>query len=299
MTVIESARPGYVRQILLLLCVVCAAGCSAGSGEGLNISGRPIEEGGDVPLAATLVSIQANVFDPACIVCHAGANAPLGLRLDQANSFTNLVGVRSVQEPSVFRVDPGKPGLSYLVHKLEGTASTGTQMPLGGPPIPRSTIGFVRQWITDGAQEAASAALAKAPKVLSMQPDPNSVIALLPMQVTVAFDQRIDASTVNRQTFELRRSGGDGMFGNGDDVLISPAFVEISALNAQLAILDMTDVKPVDDRYRLTVRGFGASIVLGNSSAALDGEYANAFPSGDNIEGGDFVAEFWLRNDHP
>ena len=89
------------------------------------------------------------------------------------------------------------------------------------------------------------------------------------------------------------------MFGNVDDVLISPTFVGVSGLNARLAILDLADVASVEDRYRLTVRGAGASMVLGNNSAALDGDYAGVFPSGDNIEGGDFVAEFWLRKVKP
>jgi hypothetical protein len=35
-----------------------------GSGEGLDVSGRPISEGGDLPLAPTLASVQANVFNP-------------------------------------------------------------------------------------------------------------------------------------------------------------------------------------------------------------------------------------------
>ncbi len=130
----RNARRPY-SLLLLLLCSIIV-GCTAGSGEGLDISGRPLSEGGDVPLAATLASIQANVFNPSCSVsgCHSGANAPQGLRLDAANSFTNLVGIRSREDSSFFRVAPGNPDQSYLIHKLEGTASVGEQMPLGGPP---------------------------------------------------------------------------------------------------------------------------------------------------------------------
>jgi hypothetical protein len=298
MKITESARAGYVRRVLpLLLAAAWAAGCSAGSGEGLNISGRPIDEGGDVPLAATLASIQANVFDPSCIVCHSGATAPLGLLLDQANSFTNLVGVRSVENSSTFRVDPGNPDQSYLIHKLEGTASTGAQMPLGGPPIPQATIDFVRQWIIDGAQNTNSSVRETTLKVLSLQPDPGLVISTFPAQIMVAFNQPIDASTIHGQTIELRRSGGDGVFGNGNDVVVTPSFVEVSLLNPQLAILDMSGLMPVDDRYQITVHGTGPSVVLGNSGVALDGDFTGAFPSGDNIAGGDFVAEFSIQGE--
>ena len=113
-------RPDYPLSSLLATLIV---GCSAGSGDGLNISGRPLSEAGDLPLAPTLESVQANVFDPSCIVCHSGANAPQGLRLDTANSFTSLVGISSREDGSVLRVAPGAPDNSYLIHKLEGTAS--------------------------------------------------------------------------------------------------------------------------------------------------------------------------------
>ncbi len=295
----DSTHSGYVRRTLPLLLAACVAGCSAGSGEGLNVSGRPIDEGGDLPLAATLASIQANVFDPACIVCHAGASAPLGLRLDEPNSFTNLVGVRSVENASTFRVNPGDPDASYLIHKLEGTASTGAQMPLGGPPIPQATIEFVRQWVSDGALDTNNASAATAPRVLSVQPGPDLVLTTMPAQITVAFDQAIDASTVHSTTFVLRRSGGDNVFGNDNDVVVTPASVAASLLNAQLAILDLTGLPPVADRYQLVIRGAGANLVLGNSGIALDGEYSGVFPSGDNIAGGDFVIEFSLRRGQP
>ena len=97
------------RAAAVLACTVALAACAPGSGEGLNVSGRPLDESGDVPLAATLQSIQVNVFDASCTICHAGAAAPLGLQLDAGNSFTNLVGVPSVQAGSLLRVDPGDP----------------------------------------------------------------------------------------------------------------------------------------------------------------------------------------------
>ena len=84
-----------------LAVVITLPACSPGNGDGLNVSGRPLSEGGDVPLAATLESIQVNVFDASCTSCHAGAAAPLGLRLDAGNSFVNLVGVSSLPAPGI------------------------------------------------------------------------------------------------------------------------------------------------------------------------------------------------------
>jgi hypothetical protein len=282
--------------LALLSCGI--VGCSPGSGEGLDISGRPLSEGGDVPLAPTLASIQANVFNPSCIVCHAGANAPQGLRLDAVNSFTNLVGVSSREDSSFLRVSPGNPDQSYLVHKLEGSASKGERMPLGGPPIPQSTIDFVRQWITDGALPD-SGPPGTPPVVVSLSPDPDSVIDSIPAQITAGFDQVIDASTVNDMTFVLMRSGGDGQFGDGNEQLIVPASVSLSVVNPRLAIMDLSGVPAIEDVYRVTLHGAGASIILGLGGAALDGEFSAGLPSGDGVEGGDFVAEFEVQGMQP
>lgn len=289
-------RPGSL--LLSLLC--CAViGCTAGSGEGLDISGRPLSEGGDVPLGPTLASVQANVFNPSCIVCHAGASAPQGLRLDKANSFTNLVGVLSRQDSSFLRVAPGDPDQSYLIHKLEGTASTGERMPLGGAPIPQSTIDFVRQWISDGALADSGGAPDMPPAIVSIMPDPDSVIGSLPADVTAGFDQDIDASTVNGMTFTLIRSGGDGTFSDGNEEVITPTSVALSAVNPRLAIMDLSGVVAPEDRYQVTLFGSGPNMILGVSGLALDGEFSGSLPSGDGAQGGDFLFEFEVQGIQP
>lgn len=289
-------RPGFL-LVSLFSCLV--VGCTAGSGEGLDISGRPLDEGGNVPLAATLASIQANVFNPSCIVCHAGANAPQGLRLDAANSFTNLVGVASRQDSAFLRVAPGNPDQSYLILKLEGTASVGEQMPLGGPPIPQSTIDFVRQWITDGALPDSGGPPASPPVVISLGPNPDAILGSFPADIMVGFDQDMDASTINAMTFTLVRSGDDGRFNDGNEQVITPTSVALSAMNARLAIMDLTGVTAIEDRYQVTLRGSGASVILGVSGLALDGEFAGTLPSGNGTEGGDFVAEFEVQGLQP
>jgi len=292
----DVQRPGFLLISLVSWAIV---GCSAGSGEGLDISGRPLSEGGNLPLAPTLASVQANVFNPSCIVCHSGANAPQGLRLDAANSFTNLVGVRSREDSSFFRVSPGNPDQSYLIHKLEGTASVGEQMPFGGPPIPQSTIDFVRQWITDGAQPVSGGSPAMPPVVVSLAPDPDSVAGSTPTQIIAGFDRDIDASTINDMTFTLVRSGGDGQFGDGNEKVITPASVALSSMNPRLAIMDLGGVSAIEDRYQITLHGSGANIILGIDGVALDGEFAGSLPSGDSTEGGDFIVEFEVQGIQP
>jgi hypothetical protein len=105
--------------------------------------------------SATLAAIQANVFTPSCatVGCHGGAGAQQGLRLDDGFSFDSLVNVPSTEVPTLDRVEPGNPNDSYLVRKIEGTASVGAQMPFGGPPLSQALIDDIRQWIADGANE--------------------------------------------------------------------------------------------------------------------------------------------------
>ncbi len=103
----------------------------------------------------TLESIQANVFTPICSACHTGPSSgtlPSGLDLSNADaSFAGLVGVASLEQPSVMRVAPNDPDASYLVHKIEGTAAVGGRMPLLQDPLEPDVIAAIREWIAAGA----------------------------------------------------------------------------------------------------------------------------------------------------
>ena len=266
--------------------VACALAASCGSGNGYG-SGS----GGGGPLTATFSSIQVNVFTPICATCHAGASAPHGLRLDGNNSYALLVGVPSDEEPSILRVKPNDPDNSYLVQKIQGTAANGERMPAGMPALPQATIDTIRQWITNGAMNdtlASSAAI----RVSSLSPLPGSTMTTLPASITVAFDREVNATTVDATTFKLERSGGDGMFGNGNDVAITPASVTVPAANTHSAVMSLTGVASANDTYQITLSGSGAAKILDLSGNALDGEYSGTFPSGNGAAGGDFVATF-------
>ncbi|HET8696808.1 MAG TPA: Ig-like domain-containing protein [Gammaproteobacteria bacterium] len=105
----------------------------------------------------TLASIQETVFGPKCSGCHTGptSNAlPGGMDLSSAAaSHASLVGVMSLESPTLQRVKAGDPDNSYVVHKVEGTATSGQRMPLGGPPLGPVTIAALRKWISDGAAQ--------------------------------------------------------------------------------------------------------------------------------------------------
>jgi hypothetical protein len=101
--------------------VLCGmiAGC-AGNGDGLDENGRPIDEN-PPPAGDDFTVIQDTIFTPICTVCHAGAQAPLGLRLGEGESYAMLVEVPSVEVPELLRVAPGDPDGSYIVSVWSGS----------------------------------------------------------------------------------------------------------------------------------------------------------------------------------
>src|SRR6195256_6307592 len=109
-------------RALVALGAALLAAC-AGNGEGLDATGQPLGSGGGAPppLTADFQSIEDNVFTPVCVRCHSGAGAPQGLQLDAAHSYALLVGVASVEDPSLARVKAGVPDSRYLVLKLQGS----------------------------------------------------------------------------------------------------------------------------------------------------------------------------------
>ncbi len=140
-----------LHRLITVIAVFFIVACTPGSGDGLDASGRPIGETPDPGDEPTLANIQARIFTPMCTVCHIGAAAPQGLRLDEVNSYNDLVGVPSQEVGGLLRVNPFNPDSSYIVHKIEGTQSVGEQMPFGGPPLPAEDVALIRQWIADGA----------------------------------------------------------------------------------------------------------------------------------------------------
>jgi hypothetical protein len=272
----------FVPGLFVPLCSLLAA---CGSGDGFVGSG-----GASGPLAANFDSIQANIFEPLCEHCHAGANAPAGLRLDAANSYAMLVGVASVERPNILRVAPGDPNNSYLIQKLEGTAAVGERMPAGLPAVPQADIDIVRQWITEGA--APSSSSSGPIRVTSLSPAPNATVLALPASITAGFNRDVNAPSVTTATFTLQRAGADGVLGNADDVGITPISVTVPSANPRSAVMDLTGVASVFDRYRITLVGTGSAAILDLSGNALDGEPIRLLPSGDGIAGGDYTATF-------
>jgi methionine-rich copper-binding protein CopC len=262
-----------------LLIAALIAGC-AGNGKGLDANGRPpAESGAGLPPAtgATFKAVQDTIFTPLCTSCHAGAAAPLGLRLDAANSYALLVNVASVEVGSLRRVLPGDPGNSYLVQKIEGRAAVGARMPLGGPVLTQANIDLIRQWIAAGAAATAAGVqpVQKSFTVTSTIPAAGEVALAGLSELTIVFSAPVDGSLAQAGTIELL--GHDG-------TPVPLAAIEVSALNPTVLRLRSAATLAADD-YTLKLRGSGATALADVDARLLDGD-------ADGRPGGDFAVTF-------
>ena len=66
-------------------------------------------------------------------------------------AYAQIVGVPSIEVPSVQRVKPGDATNSYMYRKITGVGITGDRMPQGGPFLTDAQMALVRDWIRRGA----------------------------------------------------------------------------------------------------------------------------------------------------
>ena len=92
-----------------------------------------------------------------CTSCHPGVNPSLNLQ--RGRSYADLVGIRAVEDPRLYRVVAGDPGNSFLYLKVGGNPpiadipAIGSRMPPGQPPIAASDLNLIRDWILGGAKD--------------------------------------------------------------------------------------------------------------------------------------------------
>jgi len=301
----RSAKDMRTLVVAMLACfaILSVGACGGGGGGSMNNGGNGGDDGGyggggngdddddDGTLQATLASTQENVFTPICTQCHTGSGAPQGLRLEEGVSYGMLVNVASSEVPSLLRVNPGNPDDSYLIHKLEGTASVGDRMPQGGPFLSQESIDVIRQWITDGAAETANASAPAATKtgLAAGWPVDDSTLDEAPAAVTLIADGELDTSLLHAGSVQIVRL---------DD--IDPATsearimknVELRVSSLSPTVINLRAVKNdwTPGRYEVRVKGSGATPVADRAGRIIDGD--------DNGEpGGDFVLRFRIGSE--
>jgi hypothetical protein len=161
-------------------------------------------------------------------------------------------------------------------------------MPLGGQALPQATIDVIRQWITDGAPAAAEVATrmtAARLRLLAPEPEADILPADAPpvRELLVAADQALDANLLGAGTVMLLASGGDGSYGDDNDVAVAHRIV-LTQLDP--TVFRLIPAQPLAaDRYRLKVSGSSPLAVSDLEALPIDGD-------ADGRPGDDFVAEF-------
>ncbi len=140
-------NPGrWILSLILLMGVgLLLSGCCSSSSP---------EETGSIKEDPSFAEDIQPILSSGCTTggCH-DASASAGLDLRTGQSLQNLIDVRAVQEPELYRVIPFDAQNSYLVIKLEGRQNQGSRMPLGGQALGAIQIQNIRNWINRGARD--------------------------------------------------------------------------------------------------------------------------------------------------
>jgi len=156
-------------------------------------------------------------------------------------------------------------------------------MPLGQPPLPASTIAVIRQWIANGAPKAQGVVDVMPMQVRAVAPQAGQMLDPTQQEILLEAAGTLDVATLTNDAVTLVRSGGDGAFGDGNDVAIAPVHIEVRSLQPTVLALQLAPGSTfVPDRYQLTLSGQGAHPVRDRDGLAI-GELVLQFSVGDTL----------------
>ncbi len=133
---------------------------------------------------------------------------------------------------------------------------------------------------------------------------------LTPEEIDVQVNQLIDPNSINNLSVQLVGSGGDGLFGNGNDVPINLSGKLSFNNTTHTLVIKLAEAGLVlpTDKYRLTLLGNGSQVLTNPQGLALDGENTVngspdgallPLPSGDGFPGGNFYDNFIINTTPP
>ncbi len=119
-------------------------------------------------------------------------------------------------------------------------------------------------------------------RVVSTTPSAGANLTSFPSQVVVTFNRAVDAASVTTGSVLFTASGGDGSFGDGNEMGITPTAINASG---STATIDLSSVTVANDTFQVSLKGTGTAVIADLNGNVLDG-------NGDNAAGGDFVSAF-------
>ena len=146
---------GLLVAVAAVIAVAAYFGTKGDGGEEESAQ-SPATAAEDFGLPIEYAQIQAIFDEYGCISCHPGVNPSLDLTA--AKSYDQLVGVRALEDPTLYRVVAGDPERSFLYLKVGGAApvadipAIGTRMPPRAPPIDQADMDLIHNWILQGAK---------------------------------------------------------------------------------------------------------------------------------------------------
>ena len=151
-----SAGGRWRRSFALIVPGALVAALSACTNENPSLRIVSVVPPANAPIRFSDVQL---IFDRSCAKsgCHVTGVVPQGLNLESGMSYALLVGVRSTEDSSFYRVEPCavEPcaiDQSYLIKKIEGTQTVGPRMPPDGSPfLPEAEVQVIKDWIKEGA----------------------------------------------------------------------------------------------------------------------------------------------------
>jgi hypothetical protein len=120
------------------------------------------------------------------------------------------------------------------------------------------------------------------PRVSSMTPAPGGTSTQPLNYIEALFSEDLNPSTVNSSSFQVIGSGGDGIFGNGNEQVVTPQSVVYNSATDSVRFTPFSTLP--NDMYQVRLSGFIRD-VAGN---ALDGD-------GNGQAGGDYVSTFRMN----
>ena len=128
-----------------------------------------------------------------------------------------------------------------------------------------------------------------------------------PSQIRVGINERLNPATITPGSVQLIGSGGDGVFGNANDINYNLANRLSFDNSTDNLIINTAGLLPtgaaLNDEYEVVLKGTGSSILRDNNGLALDGNTnggTSPLPSGvDRFPGSDFTDSFTIDTHAP